>query len=131
MNMQKIFPKGTTSREVVIRVINQLSSGPNTGVDETTSGLVLSYRRDGEIAVSIAISNATLSFLTSPWTAGGIQHIDSGYYRVDVPDAAFAKAVGVNNVLITGTLTGGNRVEGCMIQLTDTNVITASTPNSY
>lgn len=131
--LQEMYQKGATSKSVVVRIV-QLSVAiggdtPAVSMDETTSGLVLRYRREGEIATSIA--PAALSFLTSSWTAGGFEAIGDGHYRVDVPDAAWAKAAGVNNVLITGAVTGG-RVEGCMIQLVDgARSPNAATPEVY
>ena len=44
-----------------------------------------------------------LAALTTAHTDGGIKHIADGYYRVDVPDAAFA--AGVDGVLISATAT--------------------------
>ncbi|MBK8246419.1 MAG: hypothetical protein IPK85_03335, partial [Gemmatimonadetes bacterium] len=67
-----------------------------------TSGLALEYRREG--AASTAITEADLTNLTDAHSDGGLKHIGNGYYRLDVPDAAFAS--GVPGVLVHGTVTG-------------------------
>ena len=60
------------------------------------------YRRDGAI-VPISLSNLTA--VTSAHSDGGIISISDGWYRLDMPDAAFI--TGVYSVLIGGSVTGG------------------------
>jgi hypothetical protein len=45
-----------------------------------------------------------LALLTTAHADGGLLHIGHGYYRLDVPDLAFA--AGADGVLIEGTATG-------------------------
>jgi len=93
---------GTTSVSVVLRIVDSTDGTPETGVVFNTAGIDIQYRREG--AASVAITEVTLAGLTTAWTSGGFLHIGNGYYRVDVPDAAFAS--GSEGVLIHGTVTG-------------------------
>ena len=60
------------------------------------------YRRDGA-KTEIALSD--LAALTTAHTDGGLKEIGDGWYRLDVPDAAFAD--GANRVAIGGAVSGG------------------------
>lgn len=93
--------KGTTDVSTIIRIVDSTNGTPETGVTSATSGLDLKYRREGAATVDLTESN--LSALTDAHSDGGMLHIGAGYYRVDVPDAAFA--TGAPGVLIFGTVT--------------------------
>jgi hypothetical protein len=93
---------GTTDVSIVIRIIDSTDGTPETGVVFNTSGIDLWYRREG--AASVDITEATLSALTDAHTDGGFLHINDGWYRLDLPDAACAS--GVSGVQIGGTVTG-------------------------
>lgn len=97
-----IIKKGSVDRSVTIRIIDSTDGTPETGVVFNTSGIDLWYRRQGGAKVSI--TEATLSALTDVHADGGFLHIGDGYYRLDLPDAAFA--TGANHVDIGGTVTG-------------------------
>jgi hypothetical protein len=103
---------GVTSKSVVLRIIDSTDGTPELGVVFNTAGIDLQYRREG--AASTAITEATLAALTTAWATGGFLHIGNGYYRLDVPDAAFA--AGSDGVLIHGVVTG-MVVIGCYVQL--------------
>jgi hypothetical protein len=103
---------GAADKSVVIRIVDETTGAPETGVVFNTSGIDLQYRREG--AASVAITEATLSALTDAHTDGGFLHIGNGYYRLDLPDAAIAS--GVTGVLVHGTVTG-MVVMGCYIHL--------------
>lgn len=128
--LQKQVRKGAVDQSVVLRVTTlSVAIGGEavlTTGDETTTGLNFKYTRTGAIAVSFA--PAAVSFLTSAHTDGGVEHIAEGYYRVDVPDAAFAK--GADGVLITGVATGC-RVYGAYVQLVDGSDALPGTPQVY
>jgi len=62
------------------------------------------YKRHGA-AAKTAITLADLSALTDAHSDGGLLEIGDGWYRLDVPDAAFAS--GADSVLIGGTVSGG------------------------
>lgn len=94
--------KGSTDRSVIIRIIDSTDGSPETGVVYNTSGIDLWYRREGAAVTSI--TEAELAALTTAHTDGGIIHIGNGYYRLDLPDAAWA--TGANHVMVGGTVTG-------------------------
>ncbi len=60
------------------------------------------YRRDG---AKTAIELSDLDALTDAHSDGGLKEIGDGWYRLDVPDAAFA--AGANRAAIGGTVAGG------------------------
>ena len=107
-----VWKAGVTSKSVVVRIIDATDGTPELGVVFNTAGIDLQYRREG--AASVAITEATLAALTTAWASGGFLHIGNGYYRLDVPDAAFA--AGSDGVLIHGIVTG-MVVIGCYVQL--------------
>lgn len=92
---------GTTDVSVVIRIVDSADGTPETGVEHNTTGIDLWYRREG--AASTDITEAALSALTDAHSDGGLEHINDGYYRLDLPDAACAS--GVTGVQIGGTVT--------------------------
>ena len=106
--------KGATDVSVVIRIIDSTDFTPETAVEHNTAGIDLQYRREG--AASTAITEVALAALTTAHTDGGIEHIGNGYYRLDVPDAAFA--AGASGVMIHGTVTG-MIVIGIYVELVD------------
>lgn len=111
--------KGSTNVSLTIRIIDSTDGTPETGVVAATAGLVLNYRREGAANVSLAVIT-NLAALTTAHTDKGIIHIGNGYYRVDVPDAAFA--TGVDGVLVHGVATG-MVVIGAYVQLTDVDLM--------
>lgn len=102
----------STDVSLIIRIIDASDGTPETGVTSATSGLDLKYRREG--AATANLTESDLSALTDAHADGGMLHIGAGYYRVDVPDAAFA--AGVPGVLLFGNITG-MIVIGCYAQL--------------
>lgn len=109
-----IVKKGSTDRSVTIRIVDSSTFLPEEGVTSATSGLALWYRREGEAKQALDIND--LSTLADEHNELGMLHIDDGYYRVDLPDAAFA--TGANHVEIGGTVTG-MLVHGGRIRLVD------------
>lgn len=93
---------GSTDVSVVIRIVDSTDGTPETGVVFNTAGIDLWYRRD--LAASVDITEATLAALTTAHADGGFLHINDGWYRLDLPDAAVA--AGVAGVQIGGTVTG-------------------------
>jgi len=75
---------------------------PEEAVEYDTTGIAMWYRREG--ATITAITEAALAALDTAHADGGIEHIDDGYYRLDLPDAAVA--AGVDGVAVGGTVTG-------------------------
>jgi hypothetical protein len=93
---------GTTDVSVTLRIVDSTDGTPETGVVFNTAGIDLWYRR--ELAASVDITEATLAALTTAHADGGFLHINDGWYRLDLPDAACA--TGVAGVQIGGTVTG-------------------------
>lgn len=110
---------GVTNASVVIRVVDSADGTPETAVEHNTAGIDLWYRREGE--VSIDITEAALAALTTAHTDGGIEHINDGYYRLDLPDDAVDTDGGSLGVMVGGTVTG-MVVIGCYIQLSASNI---------
>ena len=112
-----IVTKATLNQSITLRIVDSTDGTPETGVISTTTGIDMWYRR--EAATFTAITEATLAALTTAHTDGGIRHIRDGWYRLDVPDAAFA--TGVDGVQIGGTLTG-MVVHAPYVQLSDADM---------
>lgn len=119
--LQKTVGIGDTDVMVRIRIVDESDGTPETGVEHNTSGIDLKYQREG--AANVDITEAALSALTDAHSDGGIEHIGNGYYRLDVPDAAFA--TGADTVLIHGTVTGMT-VIGCTVQITQALTVNSS-----
>lgn len=105
---------GTTDVSVVIRIIDSTDGTPETGVVFNTAGIDLWYRRETAVSVDIVEADLATPALTDAHADGGFLHINDGYYRLDLPDAACA--AGVVGVLVGGVVTG-MVVIGCYIQL--------------
>ncbi|HUT88684.1 MAG TPA: hypothetical protein VMY37_04260, partial [Thermoguttaceae bacterium] len=101
--MSRAIKGGSTSVSTVIRFVDSTTGIPEEGVVAATAGLAIWYRREGAVKVDLGALN-DLATLDAAWNDKGILHIDDGYYRLDVADAAFA--AGVGGVLIGGTATG-------------------------
>jgi hypothetical protein len=94
--------KGSTEKSIRLRIFDA-DGNPDQGVTAATSGLVLWYQRTR--SAKVTITPVDLSALTDVHTDGGLLHVDSGWYRLDVPDAAFAAGGTVDDVLIGGEAT--------------------------
>lgn len=101
--MELLIKAGSTDRSVDIRIVDSGDGTPETGVTSGSAGIAMWYRRDGGLKVAIT-PITDLATLASAHSDGGILHISDGYYRFDVPDAAFA--TGVDSVLVGGSVTG-------------------------
>jgi hypothetical protein len=93
---------GSADQSVIIRIIDSTDGTPETGVTSATGGLDLEYVRDRSTVTNL--TETDLAAVDSAHSDGGMIHLGNGYYRIDVPDAAFAS--GVSGVLISGTATG-------------------------
>lgn len=105
--------KGSADVSVTIRALDT-SGLPFETMDALSPLPTFWYRRQG--AALVAFAGAALASLASAHADGGIEHIDDGYCRLDVPDAAFAS--GADDVLIGGTITGGVII-GALVPLVD------------
>jgi len=121
-DMLDIVKKGSTDRSVTIKIVDSTTGAPETAVEHNTSGIDLWYRREG--AATTSITEAALTALTDAHSDGGIEHVGDGYYRLDLPDAAFA--TGANYVDVGGAVTG-MIVIGGRVRLVDYDPEDAST----
>jgi len=94
---------GSADKSATVRIVDSTDGTPEVGVVAATAGLAFNYRREGGLLVNIA-GLSDLALLTTAHADGGLLHIGHGYYRLDVPDLAFA--AGADGVLIEGTATG-------------------------
>jgi hypothetical protein len=100
----KHIAAGTTDQTITLRIIDATDGTPETGVVFNTSGIDLEYWRHGaNSAVDITEVTQTVN---GAHTDGGFVHIGHGFYRLDLPDAAVAAAVGTFAVEVYGTVTG-------------------------
>jgi hypothetical protein len=98
----RIVAVGATDQSTVIRIVDAADGTPETGVTAATSGLALFYRREG--AAAVALTESDLASASAAHADGGLYHLGAGYYRVDVPDAAWL--TGAAGVLVAGSATG-------------------------
>ena len=92
---------GAESQSVVIHIMDSTTGLPEQAVEHNTDGISLWYWRPGSTIT--AITPAALATLDAAYDSGGIEHIDDGDYRLDIPNAAVA--AGVPWVAVGGTLT--------------------------
>ena len=95
---------GTTNVSVNLRIIDSTDGTPETGVVFDTAGIDLWYRREAAASVDITEADLATPALTDAHADGGFLHINDGWYRLDLPDAACA--AGATGVQIGGTVTG-------------------------
>ena len=100
--MSRDITAGSADQSTVIRIIDSGDGTPEQGVTKDTTGLAMWYRREGAVKTAISVGT-DLATLDAAHADGGILHIDDGYYRLDVPDAAFA--AGAAGVIVGGAVT--------------------------
>lgn len=108
-----IIAPGSTDVSVMLRIVDATDKTPETGVTTASAGLSLVYWRQGA-AAAVGLTEVDLTAPDDAHTDGGLLHIGSGYYRLDLPDAA--PAAGVDFVQVYGHV-DGMIVEGLHIQL--------------
>ncbi len=96
--------KGSTNVSVDLYIIDATDGTPELGVVFNEAGIDLEYRRQDNFVVNITEADLATPDLEDVHLDGGFLEIGHGYYRFDVPDAAFA--TGVETVSIQGTITG-------------------------
>ena len=93
---------GAESQSVVIHIMDSTDGSDEQAVEHNSEGISLWYWRPG--STKTAITPAALATLDAAYSSGGIEHIDDGDYRLDLPNAAVA--AGVPWVRVGGTVTG-------------------------
>jgi hypothetical protein len=94
-----IITPGSTSQSITIQIVDDSGLAVVSLVAATFPTTY--YERVAEALQAISLSD--LSLLTSGYSSGGVKEVGSGYYRLDVPDAAFATS---SRVRIIGEATG-------------------------
>ena len=125
--------RGSTSQSVVVRLQNQISFVAQVSASDATAGLVMKYWKLGGRSFDVSIAPVSIADLSSAFNSGGIKHIANGWYRVDVPDAAFATGDSAYGVLVTVEATAVIS-DGAFVELTDYNPqtnVAQSTPEKY
>lgn len=89
-------------QSIELYIFDSVTGLPETAVDNDTAGLALWYRRPG--ASNVAIAVVSLASLGVAHSDGGLEGIDDGAYRFDLPDAAVVSAV--DHIVVGGTATG-------------------------
>jgi hypothetical protein len=92
---------GASDQSVTIRVLDSTSGLPASDFNGEAAGLELWYRRDA--GTTTDVSGLLLAAEDSSHSDGGLFHLGGGYYRFDLPDAAFS--AGVDKVMIGGSAT--------------------------
>lgn len=90
---------GSTDVSIDVRA---MISGGDVLTGKVAADFAIWYRRDG---AKISIGLSDLGTLESAHSDGGIYEISDGWYRLDMPDAAFA--TGANRAAIGGSVAGG------------------------
>lgn len=121
-----VFDKGSTDKSVILRVVDSTDGTPETGVAYNTSGIDLWYLREGGSVVSI--TEADLAAVNTAHTDGGFKHINNGYCRLDLPDAAYAS--GAEWVIAGGTITG-MIIIGAYVTLTNPVAMSGTSVSAY
>lgn len=95
-----IVAPGTTSVSITVQIVDD-SGLPVTALVANTFPTTY-YARAGE-SLPAAITLSDLAAQNSAYVSGGVKELTGGYYRLDVPDAAFTTA---NRIRIIGEATG-------------------------
>ena len=104
--MSKTVEYNATGIESVIRLYNSSTKEPAEGVTVAGAGdLAAVYRRDLADEVSISLVDGAID---DDWTEGAWKELGSGYYAIDIPDAAW---------VVAATAT----VRGVLIRVSDTD----------
>ena len=124
--LQKVLRAGVTKQSVILRVYNQISMVAQVSTAHDVAGAVARYHRLGlgsTAAVSIVLAAGTVG----SWTEGGWRAVCDSYYQLALPDAALARSVGIDQVLVDWLATGLVS-PGCMIQLQTGDTLAPTTP---
>lgn len=125
--MQPITPS-STDVTVTFRVLDSTTFLPYESLTSATSGLALWYRKGATGAVT-AITEADHTNLTDAHSDGKIKHIDDGWYRLDLVDAAVPTAeheVTTFGGTATGYVILGGALVGKPVEVVSGSLVAAS-----
>lgn len=118
MGHTMIIAKGSTDVSLAVRLYDATNGSPKTGL--TIANLQIRYIRvenDNDVTISDWTSLTALANLEATHTDNHGYEIGEGYYRIDVPDAAFAMGADFLNVLVQDNVDNSILVKGKGIQL--------------
>jgi hypothetical protein len=113
-----LIEKGSTNVSLVVRLYDATNGSPKSGL--TIAKLQIRYIRvkDGnDVTISNWTSLTALANLEAAHTDNYGYEIGEGYYRIDVPDAAFATGADFLSVLVRDNVDNSILVEEKEIQL--------------
>jgi hypothetical protein len=113
-----LIEKGSTNVGLVVRLYDATNGSPKSGL--TIANLQIRYirRKDGnDVTISDWTSLTALANLEAAHTDNYGYEIGEGYYRIDVPDAAFATGADFLSVLVRDNVDNSILVEEKEIQL--------------
>lgn len=96
---------GADDQSVTIRILDSTTFLPVTTITSASAGLALVYRKGATGAVT-SITESDLAAVDSAHSDGGMKHLDTGHYRVDLPDVAIPTIEG-EVTIVSGAVTGG------------------------
>ncbi len=120
----QLIQKDSTDITLAIRLRDAFNGSPKTGL--TITDLQTRYIRvenDNDVTISAWVSLTALGALTDAYAANYGYEIGEGYYRIDLPDAAFAIAANQVTVLVQDSVGGLIIVESKEIQLSGGEVV--------
>jgi hypothetical protein len=113
-----LIEKGSTDVSLAVRLYDATNGSPKSGL--TIANLQIRYIKVGDgnnITISDWTSLSALANLGAAHTDNYGYEIGEGYYRIDVPDAAFATEVNFLSVLVRDNINNSILVEEKEIQL--------------
>ena len=105
----QLIEKGSTDVSLAIRLYDATNGSPKTGL--TIANMQIRYIRvedDNDVTISDWTSLTALANLEAGHTDNYGYEIGEGYYRIDVPDAAFATGASFLSVLVRDSV--GNSI---------------------
>ena len=113
-----LIEKGSTNVSLAVRLYDATNGSPKSGL--TIANLQIRYIRvedDNDVTISNWTSLTALANLEATHTDNYGYEIGEGYYRIDVPDAAFATGADFLSVLVQDNVNNSILVEEKEIQL--------------
>ena len=98
-----LIEKGSTDVTLQIKLYNNTNGSLETGVTETDLDLYyIRVEDDEDVTISAKADCVALATpaLTDPHLDNGCEEIGQGYYRIDIPDAAFATGATTGSIII-------------------------------
>ena len=117
-NKMQLIEKGSTGVSLAIRLYDATNGSPKTGL--TIANIQIRYIRvedDNDVTISNWTNLTALVNLEAAHTDNYGYEIGEGYYRIDVPDVAFATGAGFLSVLVQDSVDNSILVEEKEVQL--------------